>query len=147
MPIGGNQRNLTPHPGINGSADWSPDGSQIVFTSDRANNFSNFVMNADGTNVRQLTEGWFDVVPKWSPDGKRIAFEAVCGVGARSANLCDERRWHQSLAGVRTDTPCWDCLCWDGSPDGIKKSYIQQPLITLVMKSSLVIATLQSEKA
>ena len=31
--------------------------------------------------VSQLTEGPFDVIPKWSPDGKHIAFEAMLGLG------------------------------------------------------------------
>ena len=81
---GSNQRNLTQHQhlALDGSPDWSPDGSQIAFTSDRVNNgLSLFAMDADGANVRQLTEGPFDVVPKWSPDGKRIAFEAMLGLG------------------------------------------------------------------
>jgi len=35
------------------------------------------VMNSDGTNVTQIThspDGRFDDTPKWSPDGRRIAF-------------------------------------------------------------------------
>ena len=36
-----------------------------------------FVVDADGTQLRQLTNGDFDVAgPSWSPDGTRIAFSA-----------------------------------------------------------------------
>src|SRR5215207_288729 len=37
-----------------------------------------FVMNPDGSHIRQIThppKGWYDNVPAWSPDGKRITFE------------------------------------------------------------------------
>ena len=55
---------------------WSPDGSQIAFMSDRVSGrFELFVMNADGTNVRQLTsDGLTKLGPAWSPDGHHIAF-------------------------------------------------------------------------
>ena len=47
----------------------------IAFESDRDGDYEIFVMNADGTEVRQLTDNddW-DCCPKWSPDGARIAF-------------------------------------------------------------------------
>src|ERR687889_439202 len=37
-----------------------------------------FTMNPDGSHIRQIThppKGWFDNLPAWSPDGKRIAFQ------------------------------------------------------------------------
>ena len=72
---------------------WSPDGSQLAFTSDRAQRLTHpswdrrccsggpgdiFVMDADGTNVRQLTtdEG-LDAGPAWSPEGGEIAFAST----------------------------------------------------------------------
>lgn len=43
--------------------------------SDRSGNPDIFVMNADGTNLRRLTDHPAnDIWPAWSPDGARIAF-------------------------------------------------------------------------
>ena len=46
----------------------TPDGTRIAFTSDRDGDYDTYVMDADGGNVRQLTDdsGW-DSQPAWSP--------------------------------------------------------------------------------
>ena len=70
--------NITFHPGIDGEPDWSPDGSRIVFTSDREGNEDIYIVNADGTGVMQLTDHPApDTEPQWSPDGTRIAFTSA----------------------------------------------------------------------
>ncbi len=54
---------------------WLPDGSQIVFHSRRTGNLDIFVINADGTGVRQLTSTpTHEFFPVWSPDGTQITF-------------------------------------------------------------------------
>jgi len=63
---------------------WSPDGTRIAFASSRSGTTSAiYVMNADGSNVRQVTnDPSGDYVPSWSPDGGKIAFQrGVSGVG------------------------------------------------------------------
>ena len=55
---------------------WSPDGSQIVFQSNRLDDNSEvYIMDSDGLNIVRLThsEG-FDENPIWSPDGESILF-------------------------------------------------------------------------
>jgi Tol biopolymer transport system component len=60
---------------------YSPDGTQIAFRGDLdlaepSGDEEIYVMNADGTNVRQLTSNAdFDSAPSWSNDGKQIVFE------------------------------------------------------------------------
>jgi Tol biopolymer transport system component len=58
---------------------WSPDGRQIAFMSWRAGPTEIFVMNADGSDQRRLTQTTTgdSIDPRWSPDGRRIAFVHV----------------------------------------------------------------------
>ena len=54
---------------------WSPDGRRIAFVARRNGQHNVWTMNADGTNVVQLTNApGFDQSPTWSPDGASIAF-------------------------------------------------------------------------
>lgn len=71
---------LTNNIAADGQPDWSPDGSQVVFVSNRDGLPSIWVMRADGVNPRNLTAslGRTDS-PSWSPDGKRIAFQRKRG--------------------------------------------------------------------
>jgi Tol biopolymer transport system component len=54
---------------------WSPDSRQIVFVSVRDEKEEIFVVNADGSNERRLTDiAAANTNPAWSPDAQRIAF-------------------------------------------------------------------------
>ena len=73
------------------SGDWSPDGSRIVFVSERDHLNKScyegscsydpqlFVMKADGSAVRRLIPGkpkGSSFSPDWSADGRRVAFSS-----------------------------------------------------------------------
>jgi TolB protein len=138
-PDGSGLRNLT-RAGCTGEClgsetpAWSPDGAQIAF--ERAIGplppdgpppiVGIFVMDADGSNVRQLTQfransGTEDHGPTWSPDGRRIAFmrsnntiepidaSAIYTVSARGGDLRLVRRMPLEWPGAGNS---------DWSPDG-----------------------------
>ena len=54
---------------------WSPDGKMISFASSRAGDRQLFVMNADGSNIQQVTKlNNMGGRSTWSPDGTKLAF-------------------------------------------------------------------------
>jgi len=62
--------------GWNEHPQFSPDGSRIVFLSDRDGNLEIYVMNINGTNQTRLTNSEEkETAPRWSPDGSKIAFQ------------------------------------------------------------------------
>jgi len=74
----GPTRNLTDSSGAHDKwANWSPDGSQIAFVSDKSGEDEIYVIAQDGSKpAEQLTSGGnaMRYAPEWAPDGKRIAF-------------------------------------------------------------------------
>ncbi len=60
---------------------WSPDGTRIAFmgqTPEGTENYEIYVMSADGTGLRRLTDSpASDGFPSWSPDGGKIAFTST----------------------------------------------------------------------
>lgn len=77
MRSDGNElQDLTPNtPGFDGSPSFSGDGKQIVFRSGRNGSLNLYLMNADGSNVRQLTNDKADYLfPAFSPVSNQVAF-------------------------------------------------------------------------
>jgi Tol biopolymer transport system component len=82
----GTERNLTENPSADLTPDWSPDGREIVFVSNRSGKAQAWIMDSEGGSQRLLTSqtvpallsGWIsgEVAPRWSPDGRSIAFVA-----------------------------------------------------------------------
>ncbi len=67
----------------------SPDGSQVVFQSNRSGGNQIWVMHRDGSGLRQLTDvpGEGAETPVWSPDGAFIAFAAYSAEGNNDVYL------------------------------------------------------------
>ncbi len=59
---------------------YVPDPNQplfgkIVFSTQQSGTYTIYSMNADGANLKQLTNGHYDAyMPRWSPDGEQIVF-------------------------------------------------------------------------
>jgi len=61
--------------------EWSPDGKKVVFSGELYNQqgcmgSQIYVVNADGTGLKQLTTEGGDQ-PYWSPDGKKIVYTRI----------------------------------------------------------------------
>ena len=111
---GSDLKQLTDMPGYDGGAFYSWDGKEIVFRASRPEDedlttYQNlleeglirpseleiFVMNADGSNLRQVTDnGAANFGPFWHPDGEHIIF---------SSNLADPKGRNFDLYVIRKD--------------------------------------------
>ncbi len=114
---------------VPGNPRWSPDGRQIVFDN------YNFdikvgpqgsyisIMNADGTNIRQLTktDNGSANYPSFSPDGKQILYSTSHKDKQRSINTLDlDSGEIKEIAHVKASSPNW-------SPDSKQILYFTHP--------------------
>lgn len=92
---------------------WSPNGKWIAFISERNGNMDIYRMDADGKNVKRLTNQALCKRPAWSPDSQSIAFVAKSSLYVMTA----EGRGTRRLA----ETSSIDCS-W--SPDGKEIAFV-----------------------
>jgi Tol biopolymer transport system component len=94
-PDGTHQRRLTHVPSF--FSDWSPDGHRIAFDFVDDTGVHIATMDPNGRHVRQLTFGeGIQEVPKWSPDGRWITFDA-------SPDFPDAPGFHTDIWIMRAD--------------------------------------------
>ena len=111
---------------IDRQADWSPDGLEIVFASDRTGGFELYRVDVGGVAVTSVPNTSGARGPAWSPDGGQIAFANgpyVYRIDADGANLTQ-----LSFNGGGDEEPDWSA---DGSwvvfgrkAPGIKHLYV-----------------------
>jgi Tol biopolymer transport system component len=108
---------------------WSPDGKRLVFSGSSGGITDLYIVNADGSEIRQITRDKFgDLQPQWSPDGRTIAF--ATDRDSASLERLSFRPWRIGLLDVETGSvsiiggqsglnlnPQW-------SPDGRSIAYI-----------------------
>lgn len=148
---GSDVRRLTYTPGYDGGAWWSPDGKQIVYRANHPTDSTElkayrdlldqrlvrparvelFVMNADGSNQRQITKlGGANFGPSWTPDGRRIVFSSnyknprsgnfdVYMVDADGSNL-EQITFDQGFDGFPMFSPDGKKLVWASNRDDDK---------------------------
>lgn len=118
-------RDPTIYPAGNGGdsdPDWSPDGRRIAFIRGTDSGSHVFTMNADGSQMKQMTFGPKGAtLPDWAPDGRRIAYYADGGVHVVDIQTgivtrLNEREWGNG------DMPVWrpggGAIAFTSSRDG-----------------------------
>ncbi|KAA2259576.1 amidohydrolase family protein [Solihabitans fulvus] len=76
LPIGGRPRRIVADGFFNSDPDWSPDGTALVYASDRSGTAALWrfdVASGESTRLTDLPNG--QLTPRWSPDGGRIAYQ------------------------------------------------------------------------
>ncbi len=117
-----NTTRLTTSNAIDTSPSYSPDGSQIVFTSDRGGRTQIYVMGADGSNPQRISfgDGTYST-PVWSPRGDLIAFTKQTGgefqIGVMRTDGSGERILS---SGFLQEGPTW-------APNGRVIMFFRQP--------------------
>ena len=79
--IGGKERKLFEIRGNVGAPEWSPDGSELAFVTNRGDHSFIGIYNPRAGSVRFMSPSVDrDVAPRWSMDGRRIAFVRLLNI-------------------------------------------------------------------
>lgn len=105
---------ITGGPDVDGPAEWSPDGTQLVFLRQTNSADEIWAVGADGSNPTRLIQGTFVRSPTWSPDGTRIAF--IKGSDDSHANIWVMGADGSNPTNLTQDQSTYGPLDW--SPDG-----------------------------
>ena len=99
---------------------WSPDSTRIAFRSYEPTTGALSLINADGTDRRQLTSNdHHDWSPTWSPDGTQIAFQSD-RTGRSEIFVADaDGAYQRQLTQGGGSDPIW-------SPDGARIAFTRQ---------------------
>lgn len=113
VPVDGSQ---PPKPlffakGSNTSPQWSPDGSKIVFVSNRGDHSLIGVFQDEQTPIRWMAPDFSnDVSPQWSPDGRSIVFVRTQAKGGAPDSLTVTQPQPWSIWSVNVANGKSSCL-------------------------------------
>ncbi|MEO6090416.1 MAG: amidohydrolase family protein, partial [Umezawaea sp.] len=80
LPVGGRPRKVVDDGFFNSDPDWHPDGTALVYASDRGGTAALWRHDvATGEQRRLTTLPGAQITPRWSPDGTRIAYQDADG--------------------------------------------------------------------
>jgi Tol biopolymer transport system component/C-terminal processing protease CtpA/Prc len=83
---GGDAARVTETPGAEEQIAWAPDSRRLAYASDRDGAWHIWLYDFGTRTEKQLTHGREnDITPRWSPDGKQLAFER----GGRELRVLD----------------------------------------------------------
>ncbi|MGH9967020.1 MAG: TPR end-of-group domain-containing protein [Pyrinomonadaceae bacterium] len=105
---------------------WSPDGKRIAFTSRRTGNYELWVINRDGSSLRQITQSNGGHYSPWSPDGRAIAY-SIHSPRNDCVVIQPDKPWNEqepSKLPALTDASL-SFEGWDWSPNGKKLAGIK----------------------
>jgi Tol biopolymer transport system component len=92
------------------NARYSPDGKHVVFASTRSGIWSVWLVDADGSNLVQISHDQAAGFPRWSPDSQKIVFEMVEANGLSGVYTADisDRVLHKLQTNVKqVNRPSW----------------------------------------
>ena len=98
---------------------WSPDGQRIGFYSDRSGKYEIWSIDANGSDLRQVTHttGGDVYYPIWSPDGARLLYQHR---GAGNFLIDADAPWAEQSPERLAPDEAAIFTPWSWSPDGSK---------------------------
>lgn len=113
--------------------DWSPDGTQIVYQSNRGGSYDLFIMDYMTRSIRPLvSSSGLDSSPSWSPDGNLIAYHSnedgdrdIYMVDAGASGWSPEQITMTSAEELSPDwSPAGDRIVFFSDRDGDYRLYL-----------------------